>query len=147
MIQVFLNVPTLAQQPHFWKFTSRTKFKKRYKKVICLRMGFRVAQLVKNLPANAGDAKDAGSISRSGRSPGEWMATHSCVLAWKIPWQRSLVGYSPWDHRVRHDWAHMSMQAEDVKSLYKNNWAILHFPQRITGYVMVHSLDRIFHRF
>ena len=51
MIQVFLNVPTLAQQPHFWKFTSRTKFKKRYKKVICLRMGFRVAQLVKNLPA------------------------------------------------------------------------------------------------
>ena len=47
--------------------------------------GFRVAQLVKNLPANAGDAKDAGSISGSGRSPGERMATHSCVLAWKIP--------------------------------------------------------------
>ena len=33
--------------------------------------GFRVAQLVKNLPANAEDAKDAGSISGSGRSPGE----------------------------------------------------------------------------
>ena len=24
------------------------------------------------------------------------MATHSSTLAWKIPEQRSLVGYSPW---------------------------------------------------
>ena len=23
------------------------------------------------------------------------MATHSSVLAWKIPWKRSLAGYSP----------------------------------------------------
>ena len=30
---------------------------------------------------NAGDAKDAGSISGSGRSPGEWMATHCSILA------------------------------------------------------------------
>ena len=27
--------------------------------------------MVKNLPANAGDARDAGSIPGSGRSPGE----------------------------------------------------------------------------
>ena len=33
------------------------------------------------------------------------MATHSGTLAWKIPWPRSLVGYSPWGRRVRHDWA------------------------------------------
>ena len=26
------------------------------------------------------------------------MATHSSILAWKIP-QRSLVGYSPWGHK------------------------------------------------
>ena len=26
------------------------------------------------------------------------MATHSSTLAWKIPWRRSLVGYSPWGH-------------------------------------------------
>ena len=31
----------------------------------------KAAQLVKNLPANAGDEKDAGSIPGSGRSPGE----------------------------------------------------------------------------
>ena len=28
------------------------------------------------------------------------MATHTSVLAWRIP-QRSLVGYSPWDHKSR----------------------------------------------
>ena len=27
--------------------------------------------MVKNLPANAGDARDSGLIPRSGRSPGE----------------------------------------------------------------------------
>ena len=26
------------------------------------------------------------------------MATHSSILAWKIP-QRSLAGYSPWGHK------------------------------------------------
>ena len=24
------------------------------------------------------------------------MGTHSNILAWRIPWTRSLVGYSPW---------------------------------------------------
>ena len=27
------------------------------------------------------------------------MAIHSSILAWKIPWTESLVGYSPWDHK------------------------------------------------
>ena len=31
------------------------------------------------------------------------MATHSSILAWKTHGQRSLVGYSPWGHRVGHD--------------------------------------------
>ena len=26
------------------------------------------------------------------------MATHSSILAWEIPWMRSLVGCSPWGH-------------------------------------------------
>ena len=34
-------------------------------------MGFPVALVVKNLPANAGDTRDAGSIPGLGRSPGE----------------------------------------------------------------------------
>ena len=42
--------------------------------------------MVKNLPANAGDAGDSGLIPGSGRSPGGEMATHSSILAWRIPW-------------------------------------------------------------
>jgi len=52
--------------------------------------------VVKNLPAIAGDAKDLGSISRSGRSPGGGNKTHSIILAWKSHGQMSLEGYSPW---------------------------------------------------
>ena len=33
-------------------------------------LGFPGGTVVKNLPANAGDARDAGSIPGSGRSPG-----------------------------------------------------------------------------
>ena len=42
--------------------------------------------MVKNLPANAGEMGDAGSIPRSGRSLEEGMATHFNVLAWRNPW-------------------------------------------------------------
>ena len=55
--------------------------------------------MVKNLPANAGDARDAGSI------PGR-------KIPWRRAWQptlvflpggfhgqRTLLGYSQWDHR------------------------------------------------
>ena len=35
----------------------------------------------------------------------EKIATHSSVLAWKIPW-RSRVGSSPWGCRVGHDRVH-----------------------------------------
>ena len=39
--------------------------------------------VVKNLPANAGGV---GLIPGSERSPEKEMATHSNILAWKIPW-------------------------------------------------------------
>ena len=51
-----------------------------------------VAQLVKNLPANAGDTRDVGSIPGSGRSLEEEIATHSHILAWEIPWTEELGG-------------------------------------------------------
>ena len=35
-----------------------------------LYLGFSTGTVVKNLPANAGDARDEGSIPGSGRSPG-----------------------------------------------------------------------------
>ena len=39
--------------------------------------------VVKNPPANAGDM---GLIPGPGRSPDKEMATHSSILAWRIPW-------------------------------------------------------------
>ena len=47
---------------------------------------FQVALVLKNLPANSGDVRHAGSIPGLGTSPGKEMATHSSILVWKIPW-------------------------------------------------------------
>ena len=44
-----------------------------------------MALVVKNLPANAGDIRDAGLILELVRSPEEGMTIHSSTLAWKIP--------------------------------------------------------------
>ena len=51
----------------------------------------------KNLPANAGDIRDAGSIPGSGRFPGEEHGNplKKVFLPGESHGQRSLVGYSP----------------------------------------------------
>ena len=55
------------------------------------------ALTVKNLPANAGRARDTGSIPGSGRSPvGEKWQPTPVFLPEKFHGQRSLAGYSPW---------------------------------------------------
>ena len=61
--------------------------------------------MVKDLPASAGDIRDAGSIPGSGRSPGgEGMATHSSILAWRIPWTEEPGGLqSIGSQKVAHD--------------------------------------------
>ena len=55
---------------------------------------------IKNLPTNAGDLRDIGSICRSGRHPGDG---HGNPLPVFLPGgchgQRSLAGYSPWGCR------------------------------------------------
>ena len=59
-------------------------------------MGFPGGSAVKNPPANAEDARDTGSISGSGRCPGEGSGNplqYSCL---GNHGQRSLLGYSPW---------------------------------------------------
>ena len=51
-----------------------------------------MALVVKNPPANAGNIRDTGLIPGLGRSPGKGMATHSRILAWRIPWTEELGG-------------------------------------------------------
>ena len=63
------------------------------KKVIGTLRASQVVLVVKNLPANAGDIRDTGSISGQEDPLEEGMAPHSTVLAWRIPWTEE-PGYS-----------------------------------------------------
>ena len=51
-----------------------------------LKPGFPGDSVVKNLPVNSGDAGVEGSIPGSGSFPGGGNATHSSILAWRVPW-------------------------------------------------------------
>ena len=63
-----------------------------------------VVLLVKNTPVNAGDPRDVGSIPGSGISPGEEMATHSNILAWKIPGTEETGGLQSMElQKVEHN--------------------------------------------
>ena len=59
-------------------------------------MSLLVAQMVKNLLA----MQETQVRSLGQEDPLEkGMATHSSILAWKIPWTKEPVGYSPWGLR------------------------------------------------
>ena len=57
------------------------------KQIIASKTGFapQVALVIKYSPANVGDLKDLGSILGLGRFPERGHATHSSILAWRIP--------------------------------------------------------------
>ena len=58
-----------------------------------------MAERVKNLPAMQ-EMQETWVWSLGWEDPQEeGMATHSSVLAWRIPWMRSLAGCSPWSHK------------------------------------------------
>jgi len=73
--------------------------KNRYRSIVYIRFKDRynikpwasqVWLIVKNPPANAGDIRDTGSIAPP---PGvQAMATHSSILAWRIPWTEAPGG-------------------------------------------------------
>ena len=51
----------------------------------------RVVLVVKNLSANAGAVRTAGSISGREDPMEEGMATHSSTLAWRLPWTEDTI--------------------------------------------------------
>ena len=66
-----------------------------------VKRGFVCGSMVKNLPANAGDTGDRGSVPGSGRSPGVGNGNslqYSC-LEKSHGQRRTLVGYSLWGHK------------------------------------------------
>ena len=74
-------------------------------------MASQVVLVIKNLPANAGDTRDMGSISELGKFSGEGSGQPGKIL-WRRKWpvtpvfllgkshgQRNLVCYSPWSRK------------------------------------------------
>ena len=61
-------------------------------------MSSQVALVVKNLLANTGDLRDAGSIPGSGRSPGGGHGSTPVFMPGESWGQRSLVRYRPGGH-------------------------------------------------
>ena len=67
-------------------------------------LGFPGASDSKESACNAGDAEDIGLIPGSGRLPEKEMATHSSILAWRIPGSEETGGLqSMGSQRVGHD--------------------------------------------
>ena len=66
-----------------------------------------IVQLVKNLPANTGDARE-GNVTLDWGKPLEMeLATHSIILAWRIPWTEEPGGLqSTGSQRGRYNWAY-----------------------------------------
>ena len=60
--------------------------------------------MIRNLPANAGDVRDASSIPGLGRSSGEGNGNPLHILAWRIPWTEEPGGLQSMGlQRTGHD--------------------------------------------
>ena len=90
--------------------------------------GFPGGSVVKNPPANAGDAGDSGLIPALGRSPGEGNANplqHSCLEnpmdggAWRLQVAKSQTGLSDYHSLIHEDRlrSHMLFTKHVVKSI------------------------------
>ena len=96
-----------------------------------LSLGFLSGSVVKNLPANAGDARDSGLIPGSGRSPWskKWQPT-PIFLPEKLHGKRGLVGSA---HGIAElDMAeHAHTRPRQIETCHsKTHWAQMHMLQR-----------------
>ena len=90
--------------------------------------GFPGGSVVKNLPAMQ-ELQDTSVRSLGWQySLEEGMGTHSSILAWEFHGQRRLVGYSPQDCRIDHDWS---------------NLAHLHVLHNINKYILIGKLYNV----
>ena len=65
-----------------------------------------MALVVRTLPANAGDARDTGSVPGPRRPLEKETAAHSSIPAWRIPWTEEAGGLqSVGSQRVGHNLA------------------------------------------
>ena len=80
----------------------------------------------KNLPASAGDIRDASTIPDQEDPLEEGMATHSNILAWRIPWTeqpgrlQSIGSQTAGHHRVTDSDVFVSSPPSPL--IYKRTW-------------------------
>ena len=81
--------------------------------------------VVRNLPAIAGDIRDAGSIPGLGRSLEKEMATHSSILAWETPWTEEPRGVLATGlPRVGHNWRDLAHSTHKGQTAVGTTWSI-----------------------
>ena len=90
-------------------------------KLINLIQGFPGGTMIKNLHASAGDMRDVGSISGSGRTPGvgnDNLLQYSCLenCMDKGAWWATVHGHC----RVGQDWAHTQTWYKSMTLIYHN---------------------------
>ena len=79
------------------------------------------------------------------------MATHCSILAGKSHGQRSLVGYSPWGHRIRHNWmtSTFTLQHYHIHTITSSGWRMafgvaggnsFHLPQNLFHSTLLYSI-------
>ena len=74
-----------------------------------------MALVMKNQPASARDARDAGLIPRSGRPLGVGSGNHSNILAWKLPCTEKPGRHqSMGSWRVGHNWVYTHTSTEEL---------------------------------
>ena len=103
-----INKKKIHQHERLWGFKYRhfKSWADHVESNIYIYMACQVVLVVKNLPADAGDLRETrvGSLGWED-SLEEGMATHSSILAWKIPWIEEPGGLRTMgSQRVRHDW-------------------------------------------
>ena len=77
--------------------------------------------MVKNLPANAGDARDIRSLGQEDPLEEE-MATHSSILVWNIPWTEESGGLHPWGQKESNMTEQLSVYTHTHTHSLHMNW-------------------------
>ena len=133
---------------HFqWIFFISSQFYRFISVFNNLEGAFHVAQWLKNQPANAGDTRDAGLISGSGRSPGGGHGNPLWYSCWEIPWTEEPGGLqSVWSQRVGHHWAHFNLFRRTPKALLHQEFTetqigLWFFPGHETGGLLTGWID------
>ena len=99
-------------------------YSKKITKEVSKALGFPSCSVVKNLPANAGNKRDMGSVPGSERSSGQrrkWQPTR-VFLPGKLHGQQAWRVTSPWEAK---SWTQPSYWASTQANLYTHEYSLL----------------------